>query len=109
MPLSITPGPWDVQRDGTGLLHIASAVSPDPGTNARYLWVALINPTKSDNPLWRQEEESEANARAIAALQELIVALKALLKESETNEDTSDDCIAAEDDARAALRKAGAL
>lgn len=71
-----TPGPWTVQKDGVGRLAIAAAVSPDPGTNARFLWVADVPQTRQANPLWRQEEESEANAALIAAAPDLLASLR---------------------------------
>ena len=72
--MTYTPGPWSVQENGDGSVSIAGACSPDPITNARYLWVADVLRTQSSNPLWRQEEESEANARLIAAAPSLLEA-----------------------------------
>ena len=72
-----TPGPWRVVRDGAGALSIASdSVQPDPVTQARYLFVARVERTRSGNPLWRQDEESEPNAALIAAAPDLLAALE---------------------------------
>lgn len=85
-----TPGPWSVQTNGDGSLSIAGGVSPDPITNARYLWVADVKRTQNANPMWRQEEESEANARLMAAAPDLYEAVLAFLRSDLHNAKNAD-------------------
>ncbi|MFX0194848.1 MAG: hypothetical protein ACFFCW_01905 [Candidatus Hodarchaeota archaeon] len=70
-----TPGPWRIHAPGELSptirdYMITGGVHPDPVTEARYLPIARIFPTKNENPMWRQIEEAEANARLIAAAPE---------------------------------------
>lgn len=99
-----TPGPWTVQINGDGSRSIAGGVSPDPVTHARYLWVADVKSTRSDNPLWRQEEESEANAQLIAAAPDLLAALLSFLRAGEWTPDFIEDFA---DDVRHVVSKLG--
>lgn len=76
MTVSYTPGPWTVSRAGTGELMIYGGVGVDPITEARPVIVAHVPSTRSPNPMWRQVEECEANARLIAAAPEMFDALE---------------------------------
>jgi len=79
-----TPKPWKVHKPGeyspTVLSYtITGGVSPDPVTNARYLKLADVYKTRHPNPMWRQEEEVEANAYLMAASPYLLEECKRLM------------------------------
>ena len=93
-----TPGP--IVRAECGAFEksiwLASKhVAPDPVTKARFLYVAKVLPTKSENPCWRQEEEREANAARIIKSwnchDDLLSALNRLLAAFETDARISPD------------------
>lgn len=75
-----TLGPWEAHKasdfnpTANGPYVITGGVSPDPVTEARYLTIAVVKRTRDPNPMWRQAEESEANAHLIAAAPELLEA-----------------------------------
>lgn len=77
---SHTPGPWTVIHDGRGAVSVASSsVAQDPVTAARYVTVAHVPCTRSDNPCWRQAEERDENAALIAAAPMMLRSVRELL------------------------------
>lgn len=77
-----TSGPWAALGPGQFGPHkaewtvVAGKVHPDPVTQARFLTLATVHRTASPNPMWRQDEEDEANARLIAAAPDLLATLE---------------------------------
>lgn len=78
-----TPGPWKAHKPG-GFSPaepdwvITGGVAPDPVTRARYLPVAKVYRTRDPNPMWRQDEDNEANARLIEAAPDLLAVAEVL-------------------------------
>jgi hypothetical protein len=74
-------GPFSIQRSGTGEIYIASDKSPDPGTEARFTFIARVLDFTDAYPLWEwpDKKEVEANALLFAASPEMYDALKRLI------------------------------
>ena len=105
---AMTPGPWEVEPvDGVGIY------SSEINSYGNWFVATAARGICDDGPQAVDTDEDKANARAIAAVPDLIAAIEGLFRECAMIHkyggiaDNTKEANAAEEAARAALKKAG--